>query len=153
MFVFRHLIHNFHISPRDKNLFNQNRLVFLVFFRLGLPAQLTASVVSAGPERKPQHHHQPHQQSQQHPAQMSRRFDSPRRFDSSHGSDTGTSTRESECSEEQQHSPTSPISPISSQSKLYDSLAAELREKLSGGVPLLLPTRDCDKANSNDSRR
>nr|XP_029710431.1 zinc finger CCCH domain-containing protein 13-like [Aedes albopictus] len=131
---------------------NQKRFAELET-RLGLPAQLTASVVSAGPERKPQHHHQPHQQSQQHPAQMSRRFDSPRRFDSSHGSDTGTSTRESECSEEQQHSPTSPISPISSQSKLYDSLAAELREKLSGGVPLLLPTRDCDKANSNDSRR
>uniref|UniRef100_A0A182PCK9 Uncharacterized protein n=1 Tax=Anopheles epiroticus TaxID=199890 RepID=A0A182PCK9_9DIPT len=79
---------------------------------------------------------------------MSRRYDSPRRFpDSSHGSDTGTaSTRESECSEEQQHSPTSggPVSPLISQSKLYDSLAAELREKLSGGVPLLLPTKDAD---------
>ncbi|XP_058055933.1 uncharacterized protein LOC131207340 [Anopheles bellator] len=62
---------------------------------------------------------------------------------SQHGSsDTGTSTRESECSEEQQHSPTSPVSPLISQSKLYDSLAAELREKLSGGVPLLLPTKD-----------
>uniref|UniRef100_A0A182K085 Uncharacterized protein n=1 Tax=Anopheles christyi TaxID=43041 RepID=A0A182K085_9DIPT len=77
---------------------------------------------------------------------MPRRFESPRRFpDSSHGSDTGTaSTRESECSEEQQHSPTSggPVSPLISQSKLYDSLAAELREKLSGGVPLLLPTKD-----------
>ncbi|XP_053680693.1 uncharacterized protein LOC128731588 [Anopheles nili] len=78
-----------------------------------------------------------------------RRFESPRRFpDSSHGSDTGTaSTRESECSEDQQHqsqhSPTSgPVSPLVSQSKLYDSLAAELREKLSGGVPLLLPTKD-----------
>ncbi|XP_065092968.1 zinc finger CCCH domain-containing protein 13 [Ochlerotatus camptorhynchus] len=121
---------------------NQKRFAELET-RLGLPAQLTASVVSAGPERKQQHHQ----------SQMSRRFDSPRRFDSSHGSDTGTSTRESECSEEQQHSPTSPISPISSQSKLYDSLAAELREKLSGGVPLLLPTRECDKANNNDPRR
>uniref|UniRef100_A0A182Q4Z4 Uncharacterized protein n=1 Tax=Anopheles farauti TaxID=69004 RepID=A0A182Q4Z4_9DIPT len=79
---------------------------------------------------------------------MPRRFESPRRFpDSSHGSDTGTaSTRESECSEEQQHSPTSgpPLSPLISQSKLYDSLAAELREKLSGGVPLLLPTKEPD---------
>ncbi|XP_058448711.1 apical junction molecule [Malaya genurostris] len=116
---------------------NQKRFAELET-RLGLPAQLTASVVTAAPERK---------------QQMPRRFASPRRFDSSHGSDTGTSTRESECSEEQQHSPTSPISPISSQSKLYDSLAAELREKLSGGVPLLLPAKDCDKTTVNDSRR
>uniref|UniRef100_A0A182FQY7 Uncharacterized protein n=2 Tax=Anopheles albimanus TaxID=7167 RepID=A0A182FQY7_ANOAL len=87
---------------------------------------------------------------------MGRRYESPRRsgaayhhqphhpgdVHSQHGSsDTGTSTRESECSEE--HSPTSPaVSPLISQSKLYDSLAAELREKLSGGVPLLLPTKE-----------
>lgn len=67
-----------------------------------------------------------------------------KRFDSSLGSDTGTSTRESECSEE--HSPVSPLSPISStKASLYDSLAAELRAKLNGnGPPLLLPPRDYD---------
>ncbi|ETN63318.1 hypothetical protein AND_004968 [Anopheles darlingi] len=76
------------------------------------------------------YHH--HQQQPHHPGDSH----------SQHGSsDTGTSTRESECSEE--HSPTSPaVSPLISQSKLYDSLAAELREKLSGGVPLLLPTKE-----------
>lgn len=64
---------------------------------------------------------------------------STRRFDSSLGSDTGTSTRESECSEEQQHSP------IERPAHLYDSLAAELRAKLNGnGPPLLLPPRDYD---------
>ncbi|XP_035896188.1 uncharacterized protein LOC118505044 [Anopheles stephensi] len=121
---------------------NQKRFTELEA-RLGLAAQLTggpggngggpppgaALPIMDGPGRK----------------RMPRRFESPRRFpDSSHGSDTGTaSTRESECSEEQQHSPTSgPVSPLISQSKLYDSLAAELREKLSGGVPLLLPTKD-----------
>lgn len=67
-----------------------------------------------------------------------------KRFDSSLGSDTGTSTRESECSEE--HSPVSPLSPISPlKASLYDSLAAELRAKLNGnGPPLLLPPRDYD---------
>lgn len=67
-----------------------------------------------------------------------------KRFDSSLGSDTGTSTRESECSEE--HTPVSPLSPISStKASLYDSLAAELRAKLNGnGPPLLLPPRDYD---------
>lgn len=71
---------------------------------------------------------------------------SPRHFESSLGSDTGTSTRESECSEEL--SPVSPttgptISPI--KASLYDSLAAELRAKLNGnGPPLLLPPRDYD---------
>jgi hypothetical protein len=64
---------------------------------------------------------------------------SQRHFDSSLGSDTGTSTRESECSEEQQNSP------IERPAHLYDSLAAELREKLNGnGPPLLLPPRDYD---------
>lgn len=91
------------------------------------------------------------------------RFDnSSRRFDSSVGSETGTSTRESECSEEQ-NSPEllSPVIPV----HLYDSLAAELRAKLKGehffflncltnfkcwriltgnGPPLLLPPRDYD---------
>lgn len=70
------------------------------------------------------------------------RFESsPRRqFESSLGSDTGTSTRESECSEE--HAPTSPVA---MKANLYDSLAAELRAKLSGnGPPLLLPPRDYD---------
>lgn len=67
-----------------------------------------------------------------------------KRFDSSLGSDTGTSTRESECSED--HSPVGPLSPISStKASLYDSLAAELRAKLNGnGPPLLLPPRDYD---------
>lgn len=60
---------------------------------------------------------------------------STRRFDSSLGSDTGTSTRESECSE----------SPVDRPAHLYDSLAAELRAKLNGnGPPLLLPPRDYD---------
>uniref|UniRef100_A0A182NZ14 PID domain-containing protein n=1 Tax=Anopheles dirus TaxID=7168 RepID=A0A182NZ14_9DIPT len=114
---------------------NQKRFTELET-RLGLAAQLTGTgtppgAVPIADGRK----------------RMPRRFESPRRFpDSSHGSDTGTaSTRESECSEEQQHSPTSgPVSPLISQSKLYDSLAAELREKLSGGVPLLLPTKEPD---------
>lgn len=73
------------------------------------------------------------------------RFESsPRRqFDSSLGSDTGTSTRESECSEE--HAPTSPVMPVAMKANLYDSLAAELRAKLGGnGPPLLLPPRDYD---------
>lgn len=79
------------------------------------------------------------------PKQITRRYESPRRFDSSLGSDTGTSTRESECSEE--HSPTGPKSPLAhaSSTKLFDSLAAELRAKLNGnGPPLLLPPRDYD---------
>lgn len=63
---------------------------------------------------------------------------SPRRFDSSLGSDAGTSTRESDCSEEQH-------SPVDRPVHLYDSLAAELRAKLNGnGPPLLLPPRDYD---------
>ncbi|XP_063709194.1 uncharacterized protein LOC134837737 [Culicoides brevitarsis] len=80
------------------------------------------------------------------PKQVTRRYESPRRFDSSLGSDTGTSTRESECSEE--HSPTTgPKSPLAhaGSTKLFDSLAAELRAKLNGnGPPLLLPPRDYD---------
>jgi hypothetical protein len=62
-----------------------------------------------------------------------------RRFESSLGSDAGTS-RESECSEE--------IQPIDERNlHLFDSLAAELKEKLNGGAngpPLLLPPRDYD---------
>lgn len=63
-----------------------------------------------------------------------------RRFESSLGSDAGTS-RESECSgEEIQHSPIDERSV-----QLFDSLAAELKKKLSGnGPPLLLPPRDYD---------
>lgn len=71
----------------------------------------------------------------------SKHFDiAQRHFDSSLGSDdTGTSTRDSECSEEQQHSP------VERPAHLYDSLAAELRAKLNGnGPPLLLPPRDYD---------
>ncbi|XP_017470809.1 PREDICTED: zinc finger CCCH domain-containing protein 13-like, partial [Rhagoletis zephyria] len=95
-----------------------------------------------------------HQQKQQ---QHHRRHESsPKRFSSSLGSDTGNSTRESECSEE--HSGGSPVSrspPVTATTKplplpqptneLFDSLAAELRAKLNGnGPPLLLPPRDYD---------
>jgi hypothetical protein len=64
-----------------------------------------------------------------------------RRFESSLGSDASTS-RESECSEETQ--------PMDERNlHLFDSLAAELKEKLKGtkcanGPPLLLPPRDYD---------
>lgn len=64
-----------------------------------------------------------------------------KRFDSSLGSDTGTSTRESdEGSEERTSLDLSPTQP-----SIFDSLAAELRAKLNGnGPPLLLPPRDYD---------
>lgn len=64
-----------------------------------------------------------------------------KRIDSSLGSDTGTSTRESdECSEERTSVDLSPA-----QATIFDSLAAELRAKLNGnGPPLLLPPRDYD---------
>lgn len=71
-----------------------------------------------------------------------------RRFESSLGSDTGTSTRESECSDELVAAGGgggggSPAPPP--KSSLFDSLAAELRAKLNGnGPPLLLPPRDYD---------
>jgi hypothetical protein len=73
------------------------------------------------------------------PRNSSKHFDGPNRnFDSSLGSDdTGTSTRESECSEDN--------SPNDASAHLYDSLAAELRAKLNGnGPPLLLPPKDYD---------
>ncbi|XP_067639865.1 peptidyl-prolyl cis-trans isomerase G [Eurosta solidaginis] len=101
---------------------------------------------------------QKQQQSQHKPQQQNpRRHDSsPKRFNSSLGSDTGNSTRDSECSEE--HSGGSPVSrspPHTATTKplplpqptneLFDSLAAELRAKLNGnGPPLLLPPRDYD---------
>uniref|UniRef100_A0A1A9VRS3 PID domain-containing protein n=1 Tax=Glossina austeni TaxID=7395 RepID=A0A1A9VRS3_GLOAU len=78
---------------------------------------------------------------------------SPKRFNSSLGSDTGNSTRDSECSEENSvnspvsHSPPAVKPPPSQQqnNELFDSLAAELRAKLNGnGPPLLLPPRDYD---------
>lgn len=64
-----------------------------------------------------------------------------KRFDSSLGSETGTSTRESdEGSEERISDDLSPTQP-----SIFDSLAAELRAKLNGnGPPLLLPPRDYD---------
>lgn len=78
---------------------------------------------------------------------------SPKRFNSSLGSDTGNSTRDSECSEENSvnspvsHSPPA-VKPLPTQqqnNELFDSLAAELRAKLNGnGPPLLLPPRDYD---------
>ncbi|XP_053948963.1 uncharacterized protein DDB_G0284459 [Anastrepha ludens] len=97
---------------------------------------------------------QQHQSQQQQPHR--RHESSPKRFSSSLGSDTGNSTRESECSEE--HSGGSPVSrspPVTGTTKplplpqptneLFDSLAAELRAKLNGnGPPLLLPPRDYD---------
>ncbi|KAK9746717.1 hypothetical protein QE152_g5951 [Popillia japonica] len=63
----------------------------------------------------------------------------PKKFDSSIGSDTGTSTRESESSEERFSNDNSRIT------TLYDSVAAELRAKLcKKDVPILLPPRDYD---------
>ncbi|XP_055844880.1 ankyrin repeat domain-containing protein 11 [Episyrphus balteatus] len=85
------------------------------------------------------------QQQQQKHAQR-RHEASPKRFSSSLGSDTGNSTRESECSEDRNNSPMSRSPPIIKQKgDLFDSLAAELRAKLNGnGPPLLLPPRDYD---------
>lgn len=60
------------------------------------------------------------------------------------GSDTGTSTRESDCSDEHNQQSTSP-GMDGMKVTLFDDLAAELREKLNGnGPPLLLPPRDYD---------
>lgn len=61
------------------------------------------------------------------------------------GSDTGTSTRESDCaSDEHHHRQQSPVMD-GMKVTLFDDLAAELREKLNGnGPPLLLPPRDYD---------
>lgn len=104
--------------------------------RLGIqPVSPTAAVVSSSRNSPP---------SSKQPVKRITKETSPRRFESSLGSDTGTSTRESECSEEL--SPTSPTAPISpNKASLYDSLAAELRAKLNGnGPPLLLPPRDYD---------
>ncbi|EFA05191.2 uncharacterized protein LOC660934 [Tribolium castaneum] len=62
-----------------------------------------------------------------------------RKGESSVGSDTGTSTRESESSEERYTVETTRVT------TLYDSVAAELREKLAkNNVPILLPPRDYD---------
>lgn len=97
------------------------------------------------------HHHKPSSRS-------TRQEPSSKRFVSSMGSDTGNSTRESECSEDRDMSGNSPISrspsglkPLPPQQQplpnpeLFDSLAAELRAKLNGnGPPLLLPPRDYD---------
>ena len=65
------------------------------------------------------------------------------------GSDTGTSTRESDCGSDEHHhqSASSPNGGGMGGGKvtLFDDLAAELREKLNGnGPPLLLPPRDYD---------
>ncbi|XP_063927262.1 uncharacterized protein LOC135140582 [Zophobas morio] len=62
-----------------------------------------------------------------------------KKVESSVGSDTGTSTRESESSEERFAVETTRVT------TLYDSVAAELREKLNKNkVPILLPPRDYD---------
>lgn len=80
------------------------------------------------------------------PVQVLQRESPPqRRFESSlGGSDTGTSTRESECSEEQQHGPS--LSPVDKPPpQLFNSLAQELKHKLKAkGPPLLLPPKDYD---------
>lgn len=66
------------------------------------------------------------------------------------GSDTGTSTRESDCGSDNQPSTASPTGggggpDDGAKVTLFDDLAAELREKLNGnGPPLLLPPRDYD---------
>ena len=106
----------------------------ILSYRLGLQNAVPAAVMS------PRHNVIPN-----NIAPRKRAETSPRRFESSLGSDTGTSTRESECSEEL--SPTSPTGPggANLKSNLFDSLAAELRAKLNGnGPPLLLPPRDYD---------
>nr|CAI5851211.1 unnamed protein product [Callosobruchus analis] len=65
-----------------------------------------------------------------------------KKVDSSIGSDTGTSTRESESSEERYGLNEPPPGRVTT---LYDSVAAELRAKLaSHGSPILLPPRDYD---------
>lgn len=62
-----------------------------------------------------------------------------KKFESSLGSDTGTSTRESESSEERFPANDNRVT------SLYDSLAAELRAKLGKNEsPILLPPRDYD---------
>ncbi|XP_072380179.1 uncharacterized protein [Diabrotica undecimpunctata] len=62
-----------------------------------------------------------------------------KKVDSSIGSDTGTSTRESESSEERYVGETTRVT------TLYDSVAAELRAKLGKkSSPILLPPRDYD---------
>ncbi|XP_044260318.1 uncharacterized protein LOC123008536 [Tribolium madens] len=62
-----------------------------------------------------------------------------KKVESSVGSDTGTSTRESESSEERFAVEPTRVT------TLYDSVAAELREKLAkNNVPILLPPRDYD---------
>ncbi|KAK9876341.1 hypothetical protein WA026_012650 [Henosepilachna vigintioctopunctata] len=62
-----------------------------------------------------------------------------KKLESSLGSDTGTSTRESESSEERIHSENARVT------TLYDSVAAELRAKLKkNNEPILLPPRDYD---------
>lgn len=95
----------------------------------------TAAAISSRPTQPSTKPSQPPQKRTETPT---------KRFESSLGSDTGTSTRESECSEEL--SPTSPPVPVSPvKASLFDSLAAELRAKLNGnGPPLLLPPRDYD---------
>nr|XP_022901054.1 uncharacterized protein LOC111414103 [Onthophagus taurus]XP_022901055.1 uncharacterized protein LOC111414103 [Onthophagus taurus] len=75
-------------------------------------------------------------------AEIENRLLSPKekkKFDSSVGSDTGTSTRESESSEERFSNDNARVT------TLYDSVAAELRAKLcKKDVPILLPPRDYD---------
>lgn len=95
-----------------------------------------------------QRHHRSSESTERHamplplpPTSSSNSNGGKRRFDSSLGSDTGTSTRESdEGSEERTSVDLSPTQP-----SIFDSLAAELRAKLNGnGPPLLLPPRDYD---------
>jgi hypothetical protein len=64
-----------------------------------------------------------------------------RTFDSSVGSDTGTSTRDSECSEE--HPSTATHSRSNRKSPFFESLTEELKTRFQQG-PLLLPPKDYD---------
>ncbi|CAG9862553.1 unnamed protein product [Phyllotreta striolata] len=67
-----------------------------------------------------------------------------KKVDSSIGSDTGTSTRESESSEERYAVESTRVT------TLYDSVAAELRAKLGKkSSPILLPPRDYDTVHRN----
>lgn len=109
---------------------------------------------SMSPPPPVNHHSKQQQQSTtrllEHAAAPVSRMSSGGRFDI--GSDTGTSTRESDCgSDENQHQNHSnhphhsSSSPVLEKATLFDDLAAELREKLNGnGPPLLLPPRDYD---------
>lgn len=130
-----------------------NRFFYVFHFRLGLTSSSPTARNSLPPvpsQPKPvakevkrsSHHRSSDERPAALPPPSNMSGKSGKRFDSSLGSDdTGTSTRESdEGSEERTSVDLSPTQP-----SIFDSLAAELREKLNGnGPPLLLPPRDYD---------